>query len=388
MNLRNAAVIAGVGESGIRPAPEMSGLALNALAIERALGDAGLALDDVDGLFTAYSMTEPYFMLGSVLAEYVGIQPRLATSVTVGGGSPGVLLHQAVMALATGQADVIVIATGENRATGVSRDAAVERLTAVGHPAFENPYGPLIPAFYAMVAQRYLFENELNRNDLAHVAVTSRLHAVMHPDSPMQSELTLDEVLQSKPIADPLRLYDCCLISDAAGALVLTRPERIPDLPKMPVHILGVAQYHSHEHLTMAPDDLTIGCRRSGQQAYAMAGVSPGDIQFAQLYDCFSVVPAMEAEALELVPAGGGLELFASGGARFDGRLPVNTHGGLMSYAQAGASGGMHGIIEAVRQIRGEAGARQVASHELGIVHNEGGILSSHATMVLAAQPG
>lgn len=387
MTLRNAAIIAGVGEAGIKKSPEMSGLALNAQAIERALADAGLKLSDVDGLLTAYSMTEPYFMLGSVLAEYIGVQPRFAASVTVGGASPGALVHQAAMALATHQADVIVIATGENRATGVSRDVAVERLTAVGHPAFENPYGPLIPAFYAMAAQRYLHEFRVPREHLAHVAVTARRHAVLHPDSPMTDELTVDQVLESKPIAEPLRLYDCCLISDAAGALVMARPERIPDLKSRPVHLLGAGQFHSHEHMLMAPDDLAMGARRAGEQAMTMAQVSPGDIQFAELYDCFTVVPIMEAEALGLAPPGGGADLFVSGDAGIAGRLPINTHGGLLSYAQAGASGGMHGIVEAVRQIRGEAGDRQVARHDLALVHNEGGILSSHASLVLSADP-
>lgn len=388
MSLRNSAVIAGVGEAGIRKSPESSGLALNAIAVERALADAGLQLSDVDGLLTAYSMTEPYFMLGSVLAEYLGIQPRYAASVTVGGATPGALVHQAAMALATRQADVIVVSVGENRATGVSRDVAVERLTAVGHPAFENPYGPLIPAFYAMAAQRYLHDYNVPREHLAHVAVTSRHHAVLHPDSAVDTELTVEEVMASKPIADPLRLFDCCLISDAAGALIMTRPERAADLNARAVHLLGAGQFHSHEHMLLAPDDLAMGCARSGEQALAMAGVSASDIEFAELYDCFSVVPVLEAEALGLAEKGAGADLYVSGAARHDGRLPINTHGGLMSYAQAGASGGMHGIIEAVRQIRGDAGARQVSRHGLGLVHNEGGILSSHATLVLAESAG
>jgi acetyl-CoA acetyltransferase len=289
------------------------------------------------------------------LATVGKLTPRLATSITVGGASPGVLLHQAAMALASDQADVIVIATGENRATGVSRDDAIERLTAVGHPAFENPYGPLIPAFYAMAAARYFHEYGVDRDALAHVAVTARMHAVMHPDSPMDKLLTVQEVLESKPIADPLRLFDCCLISDAAGALVVTRPERAPDLPHKAVYLRGVGQSHTHEHMIMAPDDLALGARQSGERAFAMAEMKPSDVDFAELY------------------------------ARYDGRFPINTHGGLLSYAQAGASGGMHGIVEAVRQIRGEAGDRQVSNNAVGLVHNEGGVLSSHCTIILSA---
>jgi len=144
--LRNKIIIAGVGESDIGKVPELSGLGLNAQAAKRALDDAGMALSDIDGLVTAYSMTEPYFMLGSVLAEYLGLEPRFCASLTVGGATPAAALHHAAMAVACGQADTVLVTTGENRATGQTRDAAVQALTQVGHPYFENPYGPLIPA--------------------------------------------------------------------------------------------------------------------------------------------------------------------------------------------------------------------------------------------------
>lgn len=382
--LRNKVVIAGVGESDIGKVPELSGLGLNAQAAKRALDDAGMTLKDVDGLVTAYSMTEPYFMMGSVLAEYLGLQPSFCASLTVGGATPGAALHHAAMAIATGQAKTVLVTAGENRATGQTRDAAVAALTQVGHPYFENPYGPLIPAFYAMIARRYMHEHGTTREEMAAVAVNGRAHAVRHPASPMTDEITVEDVLTSKPIAEPLNLLDCCLISDSAGALVVTSAERAADLTIPPAWLLGVGEAHTHEHITLAPSLTEFGTLRSGQIAYDMAGLGPEDIDFAELYDCFTIVPIIEAEELGLAKRGEGGELFTSGASRIEGRLPINTHGGLLSYAQAGASGGMHGIVEAVRQLRGNEGARQVKKHEVALVHNEGGILSSHCTMILA----
>lgn len=383
--LRNKVVIAGVGESDIGKVPKLSGLGLNAQAAKLALYDAGMTLKDVDGLVTAYSMTEPYFMMGSVLAEYLGLQPSFCASITVGGATPGAALHHAAMAIATGQAKTVLVTAGENRATGQTRDAAVAALTQVGHPYFENPYGPLIPAFYAMIARRYMHEHGTTREEMAAVAVSGRAHAVRHPASPMTEEITVEDVLTSKPIAEPLNLLDCCLISDSAGALVVTSAERAADLPTPPAWLAGIGEAHTHEHITLAPSLTEFGTLRSGQIAYDMAGLGPEDIDFAELYDCFTIVPIIEAEELGLAKRGEGGELFTSGASRIEGRLPINTHGGLLSYAQAGASGGMHGIVEAVRQLRGNEGARQVKKHEVALVHNEGGILSSHCTMILTS---
>ncbi len=381
--LRNKAIIAGAADSDLGKMPEMSGLALNAQAAQRALADAGLALRDVDGLITAYSMTEPYFMLGSVLAEYLGIAPIFCASLTVGGATPGIALHQAAMAVATGEAEVVLVTAGENRATGQSRDDAVRALSHVGHPYFERLYGPIVPSFYALIAQRYMHEFGITREEMAHVAVAARDHARMNPAAPRADAISVADVLASKPISAPLNMLDCCLISDAASAFVVTRPERAGDLAHKPAWLLGIGQCHTHEHVTMAKDLTEFGAARSGAAAYAMAGLGPADVDFAELYDCFTIVPIIEAEELGLAERGEGGVLFSTGESRIGGRCPINTHGGLLSYAQAGASGGMHAIVEAVRQLRGGEGVRQVAKHDIALVHNEGGVLSSHCTMIL-----
>jgi len=386
--LRNKAAIVGIGESQIGKVPDMTGLGLNAQAARRALDDAGLRPSDIDGLLTAYSFTEPYFMLGTVLCEYLGLKPRYCSSIIAGGASPAVMLGHAAAAIATGQATTVLICTGENRATGLTRDAAVSALAAaVGHPYFEAPYGPSIPGCYALITQRYMHEYGLTREQLARVPVTTRRHAALHPNSHMSSPITAEDVLQSKPIADPLKMLDCCLISDAAGAFIVTAADRAKDRSSAPVYLVGVGECHTHEHILCAESLVHFGAEQSGRAAYSMAGLGPDDVDVAQLYDCFSIVPVIELEELGFCRAGEGGQFYADGHADIGGTLPINTHGGMLSHAHAGATGGLLGIIEAVAQLRGGLGARQVEGAEVALVHNEGGVLSSHCTVILANEP-
>lgn len=387
MTLRNAAAIVGVGESDIGKLPHMTGLALNAQAAKRAIDDAGLHPSEIDGLLTAYSFTEPYFMLGSVMAEYLGLKPTYCASMVVGGASPAAMLHHAALAVANGTCKAVLICAGENRATGMTRDETVAALTAVGHPYFEAPYGVSIPALYALVARRYMHEFGVTREQLAAVAVNTRRHASLHPNAHMRSPITIEDVLASKPIASPLNVLDCCLISDAGGAIVVTTPDRAADLPARPAYLLGIAERHTHEHLICADSLTRFGAVESGQAAYRMAGLGPADIDVAELYDCFTIVPIIELEELGFCARGGGGAFFEDGHAAIGGSLPVNTHGGMLSHAHAGAVGGLMSIIEAVRQVRGQAADRQVQGAEVALVHNEGGVLSSHCTAIIGNQP-
>jgi acetyl-CoA acetyltransferase len=387
-SLKNKVAIVGVGESDIGKVPNMTGLGLNAQAAKRALDESGLKVSDIDGVLTAYSFTEPYFMLGSVLCEYLGIKPRFNASVISGGASPAVMLKHAAEAIASGQAETILVCAGENRATGLTREAALSALLAVGHPYFEQPYGGSIPGYYAMIAQRHMHVYGTKREQLAHVAVNTRTHALLHPNAHMKKSITLEQVLEAKPIADPLGMLDCCLISDAGGAFIVTSAERARDLKSKPVYLQGIGEYHTHEHLMCAPSLTEFGATESGKTAYRMAGLGPQDIDVAELYDCFTIVPIIELEELGFVKPGEGGAFFAEGHARIGGKLPVNTHGGMLSHAHAGAAGGLFGIVEAVRQLRGGLGERQVQGAEVALVHNEGGILSSHCTVILANAQG
>lgn len=275
-SLKNKVAIVGVGESDIGRVPNMTGLGLNAQASKRALDDAGLNVADIDGVLTAYSFTEPYFMLGSVICEYQGIRPRFNASVVSGGASPAVMLKHAAEAIVSGQAETILVCAGENRATGQSRDAALASLLAVGHPYFEQPYGGSIPGYYAMIANRHMHVYGTRREQLAHVAVNTRQHALLHPNAHMKKPLALEEVLAAKPIADPLGMLDCCLISDAGGAFIVTSAERARDLKARPVYLQGIGEYHTHEHLMCAPSLTEFGASESGRVAYAMVRLDPG----------------------------------------------------------------------------------------------------------------
>lgn len=387
-SLKNKVAIVGVGESDIGRVPHMTGLGLNAQAAKRALDNAGLSVSDIDGLLTAYSFTEPYFMLGSVMCEYLGLKPRYNASMVLGGASPAVMLKHAAEAIVAGQAETILICAGENRATGQSRDAAVASLLAAGHPYYEQPYGGSIPGYYGMIAQRHMHEYGTTREQMAKLAVQTREHALLHPNAHMKTPLTVAQVLAAKPIADPLGMLDCCLISDAGGAFIVTSAERAADLKAKPIYLQGIGEYHTHEHLMCAPSLTEFGATESGRVAYEMAGLGPQDMDFAELYDCFSIVPLIELDELGFCDRGEGGAFVADGYTRIGGKLPMNTHGGMLSHAHAGAAGGLFGIVEAVRQLRGGLGARQVEGAEVALVHNEGGILSSHCTVILANDKG
>ncbi|NBS97580.1 MAG: hypothetical protein EBT08_15780, partial [Betaproteobacteria bacterium] len=303
-SLRNRVAIVGVGESDIGKIPGMSGLGLNAQAARRALEDSGLKVADIDGVLTAYSFTEPYFMLGTVLCEYLGVQPRYNASMVVGGATPAVMLKHAAEAIAAGSADTVLVCAGENRATGQSRDQAVAALMAVGHPYFERPYGPSIPGMYAMISRRHMEEFGTTERQMASVAVTARHHASMHPNAHMRKPISVDDVMASKPIADPLKILDCCLLSDAGGAFIVTSADRAKDLKSRPVYLAGIAEFHTHEHIMCAPSLTEFGARKTSEEAYRMAGLGPCDVNVAQLYDCFTVVPMIELEEVGLCERG------------------------------------------------------------------------------------
>jgi acetyl-CoA acetyltransferase len=364
MSLRGRTAIVGIGESDIGNLPHMTGLGLNAQAARRAIDDAGLKPSDIDGLLTAYSMTEPYFMLGSVLAEYLGLKPRFCASMVVGGATPGSMLIHAAQAIAAGQCETVLICAGENRASGRPRDQTLASLTAVGHPYFEAPYGASIPALYALIAKRHMAEFGTTREQLAAVAVNTRRHAALHPAAQMRKPIDLDDVMTSRPIADPLGKLDCCLISDAGGALVVTSAERARDLAAKPVYVLGAAEKHTHEHLTCAESITSFGAAESGRLAFAMAGLRPADVDVAQLYDCFTITVLLQLEDWGFCKKGEGGPFVASGEIDLGGTIPINTGGGHLS---EGYIHGMNHIVEGVRQVRGTS-TNQVAHAETCLV--------------------
>lgn len=377
------AFITGAYDTEVGELPNSSCMGLHAQAAMGAVADAGLRLSDIDGVLCAYSFTQPHLMLASVFCEYLGIHPGYCTAIQAGGASAAIMIMHAAALVASGQCQHVLVVTGDNRLTGMSRDGAVAALSEVGHPQFERPFGICVPAAYALVAQRYMHDFGVTSEQLAAIAVEHRRHAGRHPKAHRREPITIEQVLNSKVIASPLRILDCCLISDGGAALVVSSRAAAADTKGKPVEILGAGQGHTHEHIVAAPSLTDFGCKASSAAAFGRAGVTASDIDVAQIYDSFTITLLVELESIGFFERGEAGPAALRGELGLGGRLPCNTHGGLMSYGHSGAAGGMFHAVEAVHQLRGRADARQVADAKLAFVHGDGGILSAHCSLVL-----
>lgn len=378
-----APIIAGIGDTAVGRLEGSSCLGLHAEAAAAAIADAGLKPADIDAVLCAYSLTEPHLMLASVFSEYFGIAPAFSLAVQAGGATAAIMAMQAAALVQAGLCRNVLVVCGDNRLTGLSRDGAVAALARVGHPEFEQPFGFSVPAAYALVAQSYMAETGAEPEHLAAIAVAARRHAARHPAAQMREPITVADVLASRPIATPLRLLDCCLVSDGGAALVIGPADMARDLAHPAVALLGAGQMNTHEHLIAAPSLTDFGCRASAAQAFARAGVTPADIDVAEIYDSFTITLLVELESIGFFARGEAGPAALAGALDLGGRLPCNTHGGLLSYGHSGAAGGLFHIVEAVRQLRGMAHDRQVPDAEVAFVHGDGGILSAHCSLVL-----
>lgn len=378
------AFITGIGDTPVGELPGSSCMALHAQAALAAIKDAGLQVSDIDGVLCAYSFTQPHLMLASVFSEYLGIHPAHSLAVQAGGASACIMVMQAAAMVASGQCRHVLLATGDNRLTGMSRDAAVAALSEVGHPQFERPFGISVPASYALVARRYMHEHGITPEHLAAIAVEHRRHAGRHPNAHKRDPITIDDVMASRMISDPLRMLDCCLISDGGAAVVVSSRQAAADtVGTRLIELLGAGQGHTHEHIVNAPSLVDFGCKASSERAFNRAGVTAADIDIAEIYDSFTITLAVELESMGFFQRGEAGHAALRGDLGLGGRLPCNTHGGLLSYGHSGAAGGMFHVVEAVRQLRGEATGRQVDNARLAFVHGDGGILSAHCSLVL-----
>ena len=374
--------ITGVGLTPYGKHPGKSTLDLMSEAATLALADAQLERKDVDGLLVGYSTTFPHLMLSTVFAEHYGLDPVYAHAVQLGGATGfgmAMLAHLLVEAKA---ARNILVVAGENRLTGQSRDAAVQTLAQVGHPEYEVPLGPTIPAYYGLVASRYMHEFGTTERDLAELAVLMRGHASTHPGAQFRSPITVDEVLASKPVAAPLKLLDCCPVSDGGCAFVISR-ERTN---RFDVRIRGTGQAHTHQHVTAAPSLTRFGAAASVARARDAAGVDLEGVDYAAIYDSFTITLTILLEELGLAPRGQAGRLAREGHFSRAGRVPLNTHGGLLSYGHCGCGGAMAHLVETHLQMTRRAGERQVANASLALLHGDGGVLSSHASLIVEAK--
>ena len=382
---QHTARITGVADTAMGELPGSTAMGLHAEATTAALKDAGLTAADIDGVLCGYSMTMPHLMLSSVFCEYYRLRPSFNTAIQAGGATACIMLANAVALVESGACRHVLCVTGDNRLTGMTRDGAVAALASVGHPEFEQPYGMSVPAAYALVAQAYLHEYGIGRDELSAISVAARAHAALHPKAYKRDPLSLAEVANSRVIASPLRLLDCCLISDGGAAVIVSAADAARDTRK-PVRVLGSGQGHTHEHIMAAPSLTDFGCKTSSAMAFAQAGVTAAEIDVAEIYDSFTITLLTELESIGFLEKGEAGKAALAGDISLGGRLPVNTHGGLMSYGHSGAAGGAFHIVEAAHQLRGEADARQVAGAGLAFVHGDGGILSAHCSLVLGQE--
>ena len=375
--------ITGTYVSQVGELPGRTALSLHFEAAAGAVADAGLTLDDVDGVLCAYSLAEPHPMLASAFCEYAGLSPAFVSVVQAGGASAATMVMQAAALVASGQCRHVLAITGDNRITGMSRDQAIAALAQFGHPEFERPFGLAIYAAYALVAQRYLHEYDTTLEELAAIAVSHRRHASRHPKAHKREPITVDDVLNSRMIATPLHLLDCCLVSDGAAAVLVSAKAAARDCAKTPISLIGAGQGHTHEHIVSAPSLTQFGCADAAARAFRQAGLGPEDIDVAQIYDSFTITLLVELESMGFFEKGEAGKAAANGALDLGGRLPCNTHGGLLSFGHSGAAGGMFHIVEAVAQLRGEAGERQVDGATTAFAHGDGGILSAHCSLVM-----
>lgn len=379
MSVRGKAAIVGAAESDLgEVGPGFTPLDLIGQATQRALTDAGLEKKDIDGLFSA----SVYYQMPTLsVGEYLGIRPRYSDATMMGGSSFVSHLLHASAAIETGLCEVALVAYASTQLS----EGGFRGVSDPPNP-FETPYRPRYPvSMYALAASRHMYEFGTTREQLAEVAVAARKWAKLNPNAFMRDDLAVEDVLASRMISSPLSLLDCCLVTDGGGALLVTSAERAKDLRMPPVYLLGVGEAHWHRNISQMPDLTVTAAADSGRRAYEMAGLGPESVDVAMLYDAFTINPILFLEDLGFCEKGDGGTFVEGGRIAPGGELPVNTNGGGLSYNHPGMYGLLL-LIEAVRQLRGECGERQVEGAEVALAHGNGGVLSSQVTAVLGTQ--
>jgi acetyl-CoA acetyltransferase len=387
--LRGAAAIVGVADaadaSGQIPGTVPQ---IEARMIREALADAGLTLADVDGV----AINNPVGWAASLeLAERLGITPRWTDTTQTGGSSFEIHVQHAAAAIALGLAEVVVVVYAATPRSDFKRGTGgwgsrANQMGATPNMEWEFPHGLRLPmGAYALAASRHMHEFGTTSEQLAEIAVQTREWASMNPRARLQDPITVADVLASPMEATPLHKLDCCLVTDGAGAVVLTSIERARDLAKPPVAVLGAGVGHTHSMISQMPDLTTTGGVTSGREAFGIAGLTPADVDVVELYDSFTITVLLALEDLGFCPKGEGGAFVQDGPLRPGGALPANTNGGGLAYTHPGQYG-MFLLVEAVRQLRGEAGPRQVPGAEVAVAHGSGGVLSAMATVILGTE--
>ena len=375
--------ILGTGMAGLGDCAGLTEQEIIAQATHTALRNSNLTLRDIDGVITS-SLTSPWWVMR--MAEYLGIRPTFSDSTMFGGSSFIADLNIAAMAIEAGQCENVLICYGSNPRSVPSSSRINQMRAELDPQPYEHPYKPFNPvSSYALAASRHMHQFGTTREQLAEVAVAARRWAQLNPDAFMRGPLTIEDVLQSKMISDPLTVRDCCLVTDGAGAFIVSRADRAQALVQEPVYVLGTGHAHWHRQISCM-DDLTLtAASESGRQAFEEAGITPADIDVLQCYDAFTINPILFLEDLGFCKKGEGGAFVSGGRIAPGGDLPMNTNGGGLSFGHPGMYS-IFLVIEAVTQLRGQAGERQVIDARRALVHGNGGVLSSQASAILSTE--
>jgi acetyl-CoA acetyltransferase len=379
LNLRGRVAIVGAAESDLgEVGPGYTPLDLIGQATMRALDDAGLKKEDVDGLFSASAY---YHMPTLSVGEYLGVRPRYSDATNMGGSSFVSHLFHAAAAIGAGLCEVALITYGSTQRSGGGRLVSGSE----GLP-YEAPYEPRYPvSMYALAASRHMHEYGTKRAQLAEVAVAAREWAKLNPKAFVRDDLSVEDVLSSRMVSSPLSVLDCCLVTDGGGAVIVTGAERTRSLSKPPVYLLGAGEAHWHRNISQMPDLTVTAASESAPRAFETAKLGPEDVNVAMLYDAFTINTVLFLEDLGFCEKGEGGAFVSGGRIAPGGELAVNTNGGGLSYNHPGMYGLLL-LVEAVRQIRGECGERQVPDANVALVHGNGGVLSSQVTAILGSE--
>lgn len=374
MSLKDKCVIVGLGYTVQGKVPGRSGMSFCLEASKNALADAGLNVQDIDGIIVQPWPTD-YRVSAFNLAQELGIALRFGADQQLHGASACAIIQHAAMAVDAGLCNYCLCAFAD---TSRSAPQGVVYQAPMGTNATYGFFG--VAASYAMIAHRYMHEYGVTSRQFGAVAVTFRKHASLNPMAQMRNPITIDDYQDSRWIVEPLRLLDCCLVSDGGRALIVTSAERACNLKQPPVYIMGMGQGHSLNDPLQRQTLTVTGAVESGKTAFAMAGITPKDVDVCAIYDSFTFVVPMQLEDLGFCSKGEGGAFVEEGRIALGGELPTNTSGGLLSevYIQ-----GWVGPHEAVRQLRGDCDKRQVPGAEIALVTSSGGVLSTHAALIL-----
>ena len=382
-NLRGKSAVVGLAESGCGMASGWSAMEIMANSVHDALDDAGIKLNEVDGVFAA---TAFHSMAAMSLSEYLGLKPKFADGSQIGGSSFLSHILTAALALDAGLINVAVVAYGSNQKSIGGFKTISEAMP------YEAQYEPRMPVTaYALAAKRYMHEFGASREDLANVAVSARDWALLNPRAYTYDKgpLTIEDILSARPIVDPLGKLDCCLVTDGGAAVIMTRSDRAKDTKNTPIYLLGAAMEHHHRMVSEMPDLVRTSAIDSSQRAFKMSSYKATDMDTIQLYDAFTINTLLFLEDLGFCKKGEAIELVKNNNIGPSGSLKVNTNGGGLSCVHPGMYG-LFVTLEAIRQLRNSAGDNVgersgggwIDNAKLSVAHGNGGVLSSQVTNV------